>query len=201
MRIGIIGIGRTGTKAVDAIAGSTRNPGGRDAGFVLAVDADERTLESLDHVSPDRRLLVGEQKVKGHGTGADLDLGREVVETDLSEIQRELDGLDAQGVDTFVILAGLADSTGGGGAPVLADHIAGLYLTPDIYGIGVRPDEGAGRIYLENADRALQPFVTAVDSALVLTDDDGIWSDDGSERYGAVIDRIDRTLRSISVFT
>lgn len=201
MRIGLIGLGDAGAKIVDTVAGSPQNPERGNDGIVLAIAASERTLESLNHILSNRQLLIGEQKVKGHGTGADIGLGAEVVELGLSDIQQKLEELGSHRVDALVIVVGLADGTGGGGGPVLATHLDNQYMNTDIYGVGIAPDEDAGQIYIENADQSVQPFVTAVDTALTVQDTAGIWRQGESVQYKELLETITQSLRAASVFT
>lgn len=181
MRFGLIGVGGAGVNAVDTFVGRT----GTDTAveFALAVDATEADLESLENVSRDQRILVGKQRVKGHGAGADAELGSELIEDDLDEIQRRLDDHPVGALDAFLIVAGLAGGTGGGGAAVLAAHLGRIYSEPALYGLGILPEADEGNIYTTNASRSLRAFVERTDTVILF--DNESWRE-GSVEYEEV---------------
>ncbi|MEF8831576.1 MAG: tubulin/FtsZ family protein, partial [Halobacteriales archaeon] len=114
--------------------------------------------------------LIGQSRVKGHGVGADNELGAEVAEEDIGEIQGAIDGIPVHEVDAFLIVAGLGGGTGSGGAPVLAKHLKRIYTEP-VYGLGILPASDEGGIYTLNAARSFQTFVREVDNLLVFDND------------------------------
>ncbi|MFB6186953.1 MAG: cell division protein, partial [Halobacteriaceae archaeon] len=79
-------------------------------------------LMGLEHVPADNRVLIGQARVKGHGVGADNELGAEIAEEDQDEIMGAIDNIPVHEIDAFLIIAGLGGGTGSGGAPVLAKH-------------------------------------------------------------------------------
>jgi cell division GTPase FtsZ len=108
--------------------------------------------------------------VKGHGVGADNELGAEIAEEDRDEVMSAVDNIPVHEIDAFLIIAGLGGGTGSGGAPVLAKHLKRIYTEP-VYGLGVLPASDEGGIYTLNAARSFQTFVSEADNLLVFDND------------------------------
>jgi len=178
MHIAVIGFGNAGGKIADALLEFEADTGRALCRAVLAVNSAEIDLAKLEHIPPERRLLIGQthEGVKGRGVGADPELGAEVTSGDLGEIDRALDDVPVYDIDAFLVIAGLGGGTGSGGAPVVSEHLREMYAEP-VYGLGILPstDEG-GRASL-NAARSLRSFTDATDN-LILFDNDA-WRQSG----------------------
>jgi cell division GTPase FtsZ len=135
----------------------------------------------LQHIPEEKRVLIGQSRVKGHGVGADNELGAEVAEEDIDEIQGAIDSVPVHEVDAFLIVTGLGGGTGSGGSPVLAKHLQRIYTEP-VYGLGVLPGSDEGGIYTLNAARSFQTFVREVDNLLVFDND--AWRKTGESVQG-----------------
>jgi cell division GTPase FtsZ len=154
MNVVLIGFGQAGGAIVDAFHRYERQG---DRSFIegtAAINAAKADLLGLQRVPEDRRVLIGQSRVKGHGVGADLDLGTEIAEEDISEIQDMIDVLPTENVDAFLVVAGLGGGTRAGGAPVLANHLKRIYPMP-VYELEILPDSSEGGIYNRNAGRSL----------------------------------------------
>ncbi|MFW5937929.1 MAG: tubulin/FtsZ family protein, partial [Halanaeroarchaeum sp.] len=101
---------------------------------------------------------------------ADNELGAEIAEEDIDEIQGAIDNIPVHEVDAFLIVAGLGGGTGSGGSPVLAKHLKRIYTEP-VYGLGILPGSDEGGIYTLNAARSFQTFTREVDNLLVFDND------------------------------
>lgn len=149
-------------------------------------------LKKLEYVPEEYRVLYGQtdERAKGHGVGADPDLGAEVTRQDLGEIERVLDSIPLYDVDAFLLVAGLGGGTGSGGAPVVASELAEMYDEP-VYGLGILPggDEG-GRAAL-NAGRSLRSFTEASDGLLLF--DNESWHE-GTDSVAAGYERTNREI-------
>ncbi|WP_372910618.1 tubulin/FtsZ family protein [Salinigranum sp.] len=194
MKLALVGIGQAGGKVVDALLRYDRS--GR-AGFVsaaLAVNTARADLAGLELVPPEKRVLVGQSRVKGHGVGADNELGAEVMAEDVGEVLAALDDVSSAEVDAFLVVSGLGGGTGSGGAPVLAHELKRLYTEP-VYGIGILPGRDEGGIYTLNAARSFQTFVREVDNLLVFDND--AWRHTGEsvkEGYASLNEELARRL-------
>ena len=170
MKLALIGVGQAGGKVVDEFLAYDADTGADVVRGALAVNTAKADLRGLDHLPEDRRILIGQARVKGHGVGADNELGAEITEEDIDEIQGAFDSVPTHEIDAFLVVAGLGGGTGSGGAPVVARHLKRIYTEP-VYGLGILPGTDEGGIYTLNAARSLQTFVDEVDNLLVFDND------------------------------
>ncbi|MDZ5810502.1 tubulin/FtsZ family protein [Halorubrum sp. AD140] len=170
MKLALIGVGQAGGKIVDKFIEYDKAHSAHIVRGAVAVNTATADLRGLTHISEENRILVGQAEVKGHGVGADNELGAEVIERDLGEIQGTLDSVPSHEIDAFLVVAGLGGGTGSGGAPVIAKYLKRIYTEP-VYGLGILPGTDEGGIYTLNAARSLQTFVREVDNLLVFDND------------------------------
>jgi len=166
MKLAMIGFGQAGGKILDRFLEHDRKARTTVVQSAIAVNTARADLQGLEYVPEDRRILIGQSEVKGHGVGAKPELGAQVAEEDIDEIQAALEDIRVDEIDAFLVIAGLGGGTGSGGAPVLASHLKTLYEEP-VYGLGVLPAKDEGRIYTLNAARSFKTFVDEVDNLLI----------------------------------
>ncbi|HKL27752.1 MAG TPA: tubulin/FtsZ family protein [Natrialbaceae archaeon] len=170
MKLAMIGFGQAGGKIVDKFLEYDAETGSGIVRSAVAINTAKADLMGLERVPEDNRVLIGQARVKGHGVGADNELGAEIAEEDIDEIQGAIDNIPVHEVDAFLIVAGLGGGTGSGGAPVLAKHLKRIYTEP-VYGLGILPGSDEGGIYTLNAARSFQTFTREVDNLLVFDND------------------------------
>ncbi|GAB3327256.1 MULTISPECIES: tubulin/FtsZ family protein [Haloplanus] len=170
MKLAMIGFGQAGGKIVDKFLEYDQRTGSEIVRAAVAVNTAKADLMGLEHIPQDQRVLIGQSRVKGHGVGADNELGAEIAEEDIGEVQGAIDGIPVHEVDAFLVVAGLGGGTGSGGAPVLAKHLKRIYTEP-VYGLGILPGSDEGGIYTLNAARSFQTLVNEVDNLLVFDND------------------------------
>ena len=170
MKLAMIGFGQAGGKIVDKFLEHDQVTGSSIVRSAIAVNTADADLLGLDYIPENNRILIGQARVKGHGVGADNELGAEIAEEDIDEIQNAVDSVPVHEIDAFLIVAGLGGGTGSGGSPVLAKHLKRIYTEP-VYGLGVLPGKDEGGIYTLNAARSFQTFVREVDNLLVFDND------------------------------
>jgi cell division GTPase FtsZ len=190
MKLAMVGFGQAGGKVVDKFLEYDRNNDSNIVRAAVAVNTAKADLLGLENVPQDQRVLIGQSRVKGHGVGADNELGAEIAEEDIDEIQGAIDSIPVHEVDAFLVVAGLGGGTGSGGAPVLAKHLKRIYTEP-VYGLGVLPGSDEGGIYTLNAARSFQTFVREVDNLLVFDND--AWRKTGESVQGGY-DEINREI-------
>jgi cell division GTPase FtsZ len=134
--------------------------------------------------------------VKGHGVGADNELGAEIAEEDIDEVQGAIDNIPVHEVDAFLIVAGMGGGTGSGGAPVLAKHLKRIYTEP-VYGLGILPGSDEGGIYTLNAARSFQTFVREVDNLMVFDND--AWRQSGESIEGGYAEINEEIVRRFGI--
>jgi len=170
VKVALIGVGQAGGKIVEALLAHQDRTGGSFVTDAVAVNTARADLRGLDRIPADRRVLIGGSRVKGHGAGADNDLGAELMAEDVDEVLSVIDEFPLHAVDAFLVVAGLGGGTGSGGAPVLARELGRLYAEP-VYGLGVLPGRDEGGIYALNAARSFRTFVDEVDGLLAFDND------------------------------
>jgi cell division GTPase FtsZ len=170
MKLALVGVGQAGGKVVDALVRYEAETGGGFVASAIAVNTARADLLGLERIPAKRRVLIGGSRVKGHGVGADNELGAEVMAEDVDEVLAALDEVPSHRIDAFLVVAGLGGGTGSGGAPVLARALKRLYTEP-VYGLGLLPGRDEGGIYTFNAARSFQTFVREVDNLIVFDND------------------------------
>lgn len=173
MRIGLIGIGQAGGKVTDELLKYDKNWNTNFITDCLAVNTAHQDLDGLKIVPENKRLLIGEPKVKGNGVGANNKKGRDMMENDINEVIHNINNMPTHELDAFIIIASLGGGTGSGGMPVLAKELKQRFTEP-VYGIGILPSNTEGQIYTVNAARSLQSCVEQLDNLMIF--DNNAWS-------------------------
>ncbi|WP_247729083.1 tubulin/FtsZ family protein [Halovivax limisalsi] len=181
MKLALIGFGQAGGKIVDRFLAYDADRRSSFVADAVAVNTAAADLAGLERIPEEKQVLIGQSRVRGHGVGADNELGAEIASADIDEIQAAIDSIPVHEIDAFLIVAGLGGGTGSGGAPVLAKHLKYLYTVP-VYGLGVLPATDEGGIYTLNAARSFQTFVDEVDNLLVFDND--VWRRAGESMEG-----------------
>ncbi len=166
MRTALIGIGQAGGKLVQAMAHYDLESGFDAIDGALAVNTARADLRGLEVDT----LLIGQDRVDGHGVGGDNELGAAIMQSDVDEVVDVLDGRISTETEAIVLLAGLGGGTGSGGAPVLARRLREIYDRP-VYVIGILPGQNEGSLYQLNAGRSLKTLVNETDSLLLIDND------------------------------
>jgi cell division GTPase FtsZ len=196
MKLAMIGFGQAGGKIVDKFLEYDEATGSGIVRSAVAVNTAKADLLGLERIPEENRVLIGQARVKGHGVGADNELGAEIAEEDIDEVQGAIDNIPVHEIDAFMIVAGLGGGTGSGGSPVLAKHLKRIYTEP-VYGLGVLPGGDEGGIYTLNAARSFQTFVREVDNLLVFDND--AWRKSGESMEGGYEQINDEIVRRFGV--
>ncbi len=104
-RIVTLGVGSSG---VQAVAHMCRQNPGLDA---VVIDTDKKVLEAS---GVGKIIHVGAAVTNGFSAGGDVELGRQSIEKDSSNIRNQL-----RRADLLVVIAGLGGGTGSGALPVI----------------------------------------------------------------------------------
>ncbi|PSP65067.1 cell division protein [Halobacteriales archaeon QH_8_67_27] len=196
MKLAMIGFGQAGGKIVDKFLEYDEATGSGIVRSAVAVNTAKADLLGLERIPEENRVLIGQARVKGHGVGADNELGAEIAEEDIDEVQGAIDNIPVHEIDAFLIVAGLGGGTGSGGSPVLAKHLKRIYTEP-VYGLGVLPGGDEGGIYTLNAARSFQTFVREVDNLLVFDND--AWRKSGESMESGYEEINDEIVRRFGV--
>ncbi len=154
--LSLVGIGGAGCRIVDAFykkdpfssilskfAHTKENITG------VAIDTSE-SLNALKNIPQENKLLIGKSRAKGHGTGANVELGRKIVEEELELAMNIIRKANIEKPEFFFVIAGLGGGTGTGGAGIIAERLKKYYNVP-VYGVLILPSKGEGTHYMKNA--------------------------------------------------
>ncbi|UPV73322.1 tubulin/FtsZ family protein [Halorussus limi] len=186
MKVVLIGVGQAGGKLTQRLAQYDQKMGFGAVQGALAVNSAKADLRELDLDT----VLVGQDRVKGHGVGGDNELGAEVMQSDATEVMDALDGRITAQAEAIFVVAGLGGGTGSGGVPVLARELNRVYQVP-VYGLGVLPGRGEGAMYQANAGRSLKTLVREADATLLIDND--AWHTSG-ESMGEAFEKINQNI-------
>jgi cell division GTPase FtsZ len=182
MKLALIGFGQAGGKIVDKFLWYDQQTKSNIVRSAIVINTAKADLMGLSLVDPSQRILIGQERVKGHGVGADNELGAQIAEEGLDVMQNIIDKIPTHEIDAFLIVAALGGGTGSGGGPVLARHLKKLYTQEPVYGLGIIPSVDEGGIYTLNAARSFQAFVKETDNLLVF--DNNAWRVGGESVEG-----------------
>ena len=194
MKLFAIGFGQAGGKIVDLLLEYDKKTNQKSIARALAINTAKTDLMGLIQIPMEDRLLIGQTIAKGHGIGADNEMGAKIATDDIYTIQSAVDVRGTHDTEAFLVAAGLGGGTGSGGAPVIARRLKKLYSEP-VYGMGILPSNEEGSLYSLNAARSLMTFIKEVD-ALFLFDND-TWKKEGTtlvESYQFINEEIARRL-------
>ena len=197
MKLFVIGFGQAGGKIADLFLEYDTKTKQKSIVRALAVNSAKSDLMGLRTIPMEDRLLIGQSITKGHGVGADNQLGAKVAQEDIYTIQSAIDKRGTHQTDAFLVIAGLGGGTGSGGSPVIAQRLRELYTEP-IYALGVLPASDEGSLYTLNAARSFMTLVNQVE-CLFLFDNES-WKQEGetlNEAYNFMNEEIVRRLSVI----
>ncbi|MGM0371638.1 MAG: tubulin/FtsZ family protein [Halobacteriota archaeon] len=190
MKAALVGLGQAGGQIAEAIRDADRQAGYGAVRGVLAVNTARPDLAGLDVDT----MLIGQDRVAGHGVGADNELGAEIMDADRGEVLAGLDGIITAETDAVVLVAGLGGGTGSGAGPVLARELKRIYDQP-IYGLGILPGRDEGALYQKNAGQSLKTFAREADSLLLVENDAWRQTDESvAASFRAINEKIARRL-------
>lgn len=151
--IKVVGVGGGGNNAINRMIESSI----RGVQFI-AVNTDK---QALNQSKADVKIAIGEKITKGHGAGANPEIGMRAAEETQDEIEQSL-----KGADMVFITTGMGGGTGTGAAPVVAKIAKGL----DILTIGIvtKPFAFEGRRRMEAAEMGIANLSAIVDSLIII---------------------------------
>ena len=145
MKLVVIGIGQCGGRIADEFARlQARAMEFRRLEIILdtfAVNTDAADMASIRSIRNDyqHKILAGAGKTRGNGVAKISEMGAEIIRADSDKI---IDAMRSTPrffeADAFLVIAGTAGGTGGGGAPVLVQELKNRFDRP-VYGMLVLP--------------------------------------------------------------
>jgi len=153
VNIKVIGVGGGGNNAVNRMIAS----GIRGVDFI-AINTDK---QALARSSAQHKIPIGEKITKGHGAGANPEVGARAAEESIEEIKNAISG-----ADMVFITSGMGGGTGTGAAPVVAKVAQEMGILT--VGIVTKPFAFEGKRRMEQAENGIRNFREFVDSLVII---------------------------------
>ncbi len=153
VNIKVIGVGGGGNNAVNRMISSSLR--GVD---YIAINTDKQALAKS---SAQHKIPIGEKITKGHGAGANPEVGARAAEESIEEIRNAISG-----ADMVFITAGMGGGTGTGAAPVVAKIAQEMGILT--IGIVTKPFAFEGKKRMEQAEAGIRSFREFVDSLVII---------------------------------
>ena len=153
VNIKVIGVGGGGNNAVNRMIAS--NIRGVD---FIAINTDKQALAKSGAA---HKIPIGEKITKGHGAGANPEIGSRAAEESIEEIKNAISG-----ADMVFITAGMGGGTGTGAAPVVAKIAQEMGILT--VGIVTKPFAFEGKKRMDQAEAGIRNFRQYVDSLIII---------------------------------
>lgn len=151
--IKVVGVGGGGNNAVNRMISTNI----RGVEFI-AINTDGQSLRTSN--SPNQ-IIIGQKITKGHGAGANPEIGQRAAEENSEEIRAAL-----AGADMVFIAAGMGGGTGTGAAPVVARIAHEMEILT--VAIVTKPFLFEGRKRMSQAEAGIEELSQYVDSLVII---------------------------------
>ncbi len=153
VKIKVVGVGGGGNNAVNRMIEA-----GVEGVEFIAVNTDKAALNKSNAAY---KVAIGEKLTKGHGAGANPEVGARAAEESTEEITAAL-----KGADMVFITAGMGGGTGTGAAPVVAKIAREMGILT--VAVVTKPFDFEGRRRMLQAETGIKNLREVVDSLLVI---------------------------------
>lgn len=153
VNIKVVGVGGGGNNAVNRMIATDI----KGVEFI-AINTDKQALLQS---TASHKIPIGEKITKGHGAGANPDIGERAAEESKDEIANAI-----KGSDMVFITTGMGGGTGTGAAPIVAKLARDLGILT--IGIVTKPFAFEGRRRMEAAERGIAKLRECVDSLVII---------------------------------
>lgn len=153
VKIKVIGVGGGGNNAVNRMIAA--GIGGVE---FIAVNTDKVVLLNS---AAQQKIPIGEKMTKGHGAGANPDVGARAAEESIDEITAAVEG-----ADMVFITAGMGGGTGTGAAPIIAKVAKDMGILT--VGIVTKPFAFEGKRRMDQAENGITKLAENVDSLIII---------------------------------
>ncbi len=165
MDLGAIGLGKGGNRIVDTILSQELSEGTTIFYDSIGIGAAKADLIGLEYIPESQRVIVGESQVGGHGTGADVETGADIVKDDEQKIASAIGNSMMERVDAYLVIT-CAGGGMAGGTPMLVKLLQTVDTKP-VYVALVLPHTNEGGIYSFNAARNFNNIYSVADNLIV----------------------------------
>ncbi|MBE6562471.1 MAG: cell division protein FtsZ [Ruminococcaceae bacterium] len=153
VNIKVIGVGGGGGNAVNHMIASNV----RGVDFIV-INTDKMPLV---HSNASNKIPIGEKITKGHGAGANPEIGAQSAEESIDEIKNAI-----AGADMIFLTAGMGGGTGTGAAPVVARIAREMNILT--VGIVTKPFAFEGKRRMTQAEAGIANLREYVDSLVII---------------------------------
>ena len=152
-KIKVVGVGGGGNNAVNRMIAA----GVKGVEFIV-INTDKAALTQS---TASYKVPIGEKLTKGHGAGANPEVGAKAAEENWDDIIAAL-----KGADMVFVAAGMGGGTGTGAAPIIAKAARDMGILT--VGVVTKPFNFEGRQRMQRAEQGIQVLRDNVDSLLVI---------------------------------
>lgn len=153
VNIKVIGVGGGGNNAVNRMI--TTNIRGVE---FIAINTDKQALVNS---SATNKISIGEKITKGHGAGANPEIGARAAEESIEDIKKAI-----AGADMVFITTGMGGGTGTGAAPIVAKAAKDMGILT--IGVVTKPFAFEGRRRMMQAENGIKNLIDSVDSLVII---------------------------------
>ncbi|MCR5324673.1 MAG: cell division protein FtsZ [Lachnospiraceae bacterium] len=178
-RLIVIGVGGAGNNAVNRMI--DENVNGVE---YLCVNTDKQVLRTC---RTDNVIAIGEKLTKGHGAGANPEIGEKAAEESIDEIMEAING-----ADMVFVTCGMGGGTGTGAAPVIAKAAKSMGILT--VGIVTKPFASEGEDRMANALKGIEKLKENVDTLIVIPNDRLINMSDRNTKFKTAFRMCDEVL-------
>ena len=151
--IKVVGVGGGGNNAVNRMVATDI----RGVEFIC-VNTDKQVLVNSGAT---QKVTIGEKITRGHGAGANPEVGKRAAEESIDDIKNAL-----AGADMVFITAGMGGGTGTGAAPIVARIAREMNILT--VGIVTKPFSFEGKRRMDQAEVGIEALREFVDSLIVI---------------------------------
>lgn len=151
--IKVVGVGGGGCNAVNRMI----SDGVRGVEFI-AINTDK---QALNRCAANLKIAIGEKITRGHGAGANPEIGTRAAEESEEDITAAL-----KGADMVFITTGMGGGTGTGAAPIVAKIAKSLGILT--VGVVTKPFAFEGKRRMEAAEEGIVRLGDIVDSLIII---------------------------------
>ena len=153
VKIKVVGVGGGGNNAINRMS---------EAGVeVVEFVATNTDKAALNKSVASYQVAIGEKLTKGHGAGANPDVGMRAAEESVEDLTNAL-----KGADMVFITAGMGGGTGTGAAPIVAKIARDMGILT--VAVVTKPFDFEGRRRMMQAEAGIKNLRETVDSLLVI---------------------------------
>ncbi len=160
LRLKVFGMGGAGSNTIKRMA----NKSFTSPYCEIRLAAANTDAYHLNSINVQERIILGKQKTRGRGAGADPQVGNDAARESQSEIEKSLER-----VKIAIIVTGLGGGTGTGSSPYLA--MKAKEKQAIVIAIASMPFESEGVKRMENAKKGLSELYQFCDSIILFEND------------------------------